>query len=386
MARCHLLNLFLLPVISASPANFQEFKVVFKKTYASTEEEQTRAAVFLRNFDEVQRLNELERAAQPGLVGDVYGVTAFMDLTSEEFAAQMGHAPLEHQADEYDEQRNAPIVEEARSPSSRHQPRHRPREPSTVLPQLPHKGFEDGNVLRDWCLGFSFCTAVKYQGICHSCWAFTAVEMMESMALIAGRPVPALSPQQIVDCLQSPGVCRPHHREKAWEYAKRHAIETVEDYPITSQVSGETKQCNASGNAGVLRATQISKIERHEQSMVDWLGKHGPLAIAVNVKSWQFYTGGRRAGNPNAGQAGEKFCNYISAATCGSTIDHAVQLVGYVVAADTNRVQGFRIRNSWGDGWGCDGFVYLTAGENTCKITTDPASVSVEAAAFEAFV
>lgn len=256
-----------------------------------------------------------------------------------------------------------------------------PREPSTVSSKLPHRQLADSNVLRDWCLGGAFCTAIKSQGICHSCWAFTAVEMMESMARIAGAAVPALSPQQIADCLQSPGVCKPRPREEAWEYAKMHAIESIDDYPITSQVSGETGHCHASAHAGLLRASEIAKIDHDEQSMVDWLSKSGPLGISVNVKNWQFYTGGRRAGLPSLGE----HCNYISAATCGSTIDHAVQLVGYVVA-DESRVEGYRIRNSWGERWGCDGYVYLTAGEDTCKITTDPASVSVEAVAFQEFV
>merc|ERR1711991_119712 len=45
-------------------------------------------------------------------------------------------------------------------------------------------------------------TAVKNQGQCGSCWAFSATESVESVNIMAGNAANtvALAPQQIVDC------------------------------------------------------------------------------------------------------------------------------------------------------------------------------------------
>jgi cysteine peptidase B len=43
-------------------------------------------------------------------------------------------------------------------------------------------------------------TAVKDQGQCGSCWAFSATEELESAWILAGNPMAELAPQQTVDC------------------------------------------------------------------------------------------------------------------------------------------------------------------------------------------
>jgi len=367
------LSLLVSVVAGASTAGVADFKATFNKTYADGNEEAMRAATFASNLEHIQKLNALERAAQPDLTGDVYGTTEFTDLTSEEFAARIGLRVLSKEPAALPQK---PVTA-------------RPKAPPHLSHKLPSDALQHGSgTLHDWCLGSKFCTAIKSQGRCGDCWAFAAVEMMESMALISGLATPELSPQQLADCLQQPGVCEPHPREEAWEYARHHPIETAASYPITSQATGVTSACHASRAAGVLRASKVTRVRHDEQSMVDWVGRHGPLAISVNIKNWQFYTGGRDihgSSSRAAAAATASRCNYISAATCGDQVDHAVQLVGFVVS-DKKHIEGWRVRNSWGDAWGCDGFAYLTAGEDTCRITTDPASVSVEAATAELFV
>ena len=48
---------------------------------------------------------------------------------------------------------------------------------------------------------------------------------------------------------------------------------------------------------------------------------------------------------------------------CGYTPNHCVQVVG----VDTKEGY-YKIRNSWGESWGDDGYIYLTTGRNTCGI------------------
>jgi len=43
-------------------------------------------------------------------------------------------------------------------------------------------------------------TKVKNQGQCGSCWAFSAVETLESREVLRGKPLKVLSEQALVDC------------------------------------------------------------------------------------------------------------------------------------------------------------------------------------------
>lgn len=344
-------------IVGASTPAFAEFKAIFNKTYATSSDEAKRAAIFEDNLQKIQKLNEVERSAQPGLVGDVYGVTMFMDLTPEEFAAThkgfRSAKPLR------------PMLSKTLT---------KPRV-STASEMLQRKKLEGGDEKYSWCP--KYCTPIKDQGRCGDCWAFSAVEQMESMAMMNGISVPALSPQQMADCDSSDNGCNGGNYESGWDYTMNTPIESVADYPITSGDSGKTGTCHSS-SSGVLQATKVIDIDKTEQAMAD---SGTPLSISVATETWQFYTGGRKAGDSSKGDPG---CQCISAATCGSDIDHAIQLTGYTLDSDKNIIS-WEIRNSWGTNWGCDGFACLTAGEDTCKLTTEPASVSVQSASATVF-
>jgi C1A family cysteine protease len=59
----------------------------------------------------------------------------------------------------------------------------------------------------DWRNKAGVVTPVKDQGLCGSCWAFSAVEGVESAWVLAGNPTQILSPQQVVSCDQNDGGC-----------------------------------------------------------------------------------------------------------------------------------------------------------------------------------
>jgi cathepsin L len=63
-----------------------------------------------------------------------------------------------------------------------------------------------------------------------------------------------------------------------------------------------------------------------------------------------------------------------NALACGTTIDHAVLAVGYGIYDDKNY---FLVKNSWGSGWGIDGYVRIEAdssnnGMGVCGIQSGP--------------
>ena len=65
----------------------------------------------------------------------------------------------------------------------------------------------------------------------------------------------------------------------------------------------------------------------------------GPISISVDA-SWGAYEKGV----------------YMGCSKTKTVIDHAVQLVGYGTEAGQDY---FLVRNSWGDGWGLEGYIKL---------------------------
>merc|ERR1711953_366370 len=102
--------------------------------------------------------------------------------------------------------------------------------------------FSDVPASKDWRDVDGVVTDAKDQGGCGSCWAFSAVETLEShLAIATGEPAPVLSPQQIVDCAPNPkhcggtGGCQGSTQPLAFNYTMSAGITTEEDYPFMSR-------------------------------------------------------------------------------------------------------------------------------------------------------
>lgn len=55
-------------------------------------------------------------------------------------------------------------------------------------------------------------------------------------------------------------------------------------------------------------------------------------------------------------------------------LDHCVQLVGYKTSGDKPY---WMVRNSWGTGWGVDGYIHLSMWENTCGMSQEATTAIV---------
>merc|ERR1712178_356599 len=100
----------------------------------------------------------------------------------------------------------------------------------------------------------------------------------------------------------------------------------------------------------------IAQSPSQESNMLAQI-QESPMSVCVDATLWQTYTSG-----------------VISASSgCGTSIDHAVQATGY--NAEGNY---WIVRNSWGESWGENGFVYVEYGSNVCGITSQATIVSVE--------
>lgn len=97
---------------------------------------------------------------------------------------------------------------------------------------------------------------VKNQGSCGSCWAFSAVGVLESWALSKGQTV-NLAEQQLVDCSGSYGNegCNGGFNYKGLAYVKDKGITTASSYPYTAK----TQACKAQG--GTFKITSVKTVK-----------------------------------------------------------------------------------------------------------------------------
>jgi len=94
----------------------------------------------------------------------------------------------------------------------------------------------------------------------------------------------------------------------------------------------------------------------------------GPVSIAVDASNpvFQYYSSGiigcGPSSTPTSGDSG-----------CGTSVDHAVLLVGYGV--DDTCGDYWIVKNSWGPEWGLEGYVHIAKGKDfpgECGIRTQP--------------
>jgi len=291
---------------------FVSFETKFAKSYESVEERHHRIRVFHDNLRLVDEMNQMQD-------GNVFGITKFMDLTPEEFKATFlkyipGNFSSEGRMFEFDSTPKAP-------PAS-----------------------------RDWRQTAGVITPVKNQEQCGSCWAFSATESIESAWVQAGNSQVILGPQQIVDCDTNDGGCNGGNTETAYEYViKAGGQETEQNYPYT----GENGACRFHSNLVAAKITNWKYISQQasqeKTAMFDYVGNNGPVSVCVDATPWQYYNGGVLK-------------------SCGMQVDHCVQVVGYM---EQDNLQVWIVRNSWGEDWGEQGYIWIEIGMNLCDIAGD---------------
>lgn len=122
--------------------------------------------------------------------------------------------------------------------------------------------------------------------------------------------------------------------DSAFNYVKDHGITSESEYPYTAR-DGNTCKINSgsfkcSGYVDITNCNTLSSA----------LGTQA-ISVAVDAGRWALYSGGI-------------FNN------CGTALNHGVLLVG--MGSDN-----WWVKNSWGTGWGENGFIRLAPG-NTCGI------------------
>ena len=188
-------------------------------------------------------------------------------------------------------------------------------------------------------------TPVKNQGQCGSCWSFSAVEAVESAWALSKGELLVLSEQQILDCDKNESSCSGGEMDSAFEYVKENGLCLEKDYKYVEKDESCKTNCTP-----VVHISGYHDVDsNNEKSFIKALLKQ-PLSVAIEADQlvFQFYNKG------------------IIKHNCGSNLDHGVVAVGYGTDySDSDEGTDYLIlRNSWGAGWGMDGYFRLKRDKN----------------------
>jgi len=200
------------------------------------------------------------------------------------------------------------------------------------------------------------CTGIKDQGQCGSCWAFSVTENVESVWKIAHNQLNVLAPQQIVDCDKSNYGCSGGWPYMAFQYlAKQGGLDLQSAYPYTARDG----TCKFNAGAVGAKITGYKSVPKDYTQIMNALPTTSPFSVCVDASTWQFYSSG-----------------VMTPSQCGSSVDHCVQMVGY---NSDNNPPYWILRNSWGSGWGQQGFIWIQMGTQDACLVNDYVTTAVSA-------
>jgi len=204
---------------------------------------------------------------------------------------------------------------------------------------------------------------VRDQGACGSCWAISSATVLRAHAELYQMDR-TFSTQELVECTPNPnecggtGGCAGATAELAMEYAAQAGLKTEEEHKYlgiggTCAASMQPSKKNlrsiaehgvslpqiaAQGGGGLsFGMTGWKRLAKNKMApLLEAVYNNGPVVVSVAATdAWSMYSKG-----------------IMSACDKGAVINHAVVLVGFGEAF-------WQIQNSWGNGWGEDGFIRL---------------------------
>ena len=206
---------------------------------------------------------------------------------------------------------------------------------------VPTEAIVDGSSQEDISVGdvdwvaAGAVTAVKDQGQCGSCWAFSTTGGLEGLSMLAYGTLQSFSEQQLVDCSAKYGnmACNGGLMDNAFKFVKDNGIVLESEYAYTA------KKQNCAIATGPFKISGFTDIKNCNDLANGVAGR--PISVAVDATNWSSYKSG-------------VFTN------CSTRLNHGVTLVGVTD-------QYWKIKNSWNTVWGESGFIRLARG-NTCGI------------------
>ena len=280
--------------------NWTAYKIINLKSYSSEHESNYRLAVFNENLKKIDEINSNPKNTFKA------GLNEFSDLTAEEFGATFTGLNKDLQEED-------PSIETLES-----------------SPDLTFKGI-------DWTT-LGGVTPPKRQGECGACWAFAAIGCLENLDFIQNKQLRNFSEQQLVDCDKgsyippTPGNqgCLGGGSPKALKYTSWNGVTYERTYPYTFKQG----TCKYNKSMSLFKNNSYRKIKRYSLNSLKAALDVGVVAISIDGDCLQHYQYG------------------IYNIDCLENLNHEVLAVGYGDGF-------FKLKNSWGTGWGEKGYFRL---------------------------
>jgi len=265
--------------------------------YKTKSEHDKRYGIFRENFDKIIEHNN-------GGHSWTMGITQFSDMTADEFKSYAKCSGM----------------------------RHKPAESVFDVP----KGWNKTSASVDW-VEKGAVTPVKNQGSCGSCWAFSTTGAIEGRSFIADGKLNSLSEQDLVDCSKQNSGCNGGLMDYGFEFVKGNGgLCSENDYPYVAYQEWRCRDQQCTKYDAISSYTDVAA----NTAALEAACNEGPVSIAIEAdqSSFQQYNGG------------------VLTSACGTQLDHGVLLVGYGTEGD---IDYWKVKNSWGENWGEEGYIKL---------------------------
>ncbi|XP_052206671.1 senescence-specific cysteine protease SAG39-like [Diospyros lotus] len=292
----------------------EQWMARYGREYKDADEKAKRYRIFKANVERIESFNKA------GHSGYKLGVNQFADLTNDEFKL-----------------RN----------------RFKSHVCSTVAPSFRYQNVTAVPATVDWRKKGAV-TAIKDQGQCGCCWAFSAVAAMEGNNQLTTGKLISLSEQELVDCDTSgeDQGCNGGLMDDAFKFIKQNkGLTTEANYPY--QGTDGTCNKNKAGNHAA-KINGYEDVPANSESALQKAVANQPVSVAIDAggSDFQFYSSGVFTGE------------------CGTELDHGVTAVGY--GTDGDGTKYWLVKNSWGTSWGEEGYIRMQRGiaakEGLCGI------------------
>jgi C1A family cysteine protease len=186
--------------------------------------------------------------------------------------------------------------------------------------------------------------AIRDQGQCGSCWAFSTAGALEGAYGFKYKKAPALlSTQQLVDCDDQDGGCDGGDFGNSFVYVQNNGIQPDSTY----KYQATQQSCQYDSSKVAIKPSSFVYCSNYDNdpttacsvNYIYGLLQKGPVSVGIDAGTSDF----------------QNYESGIYTAACTED-DHAVILVGYGVDSKT-KAPYWIIRNSWSTGWGMQGYI-----------------------------
>ncbi|KAK8406717.1 hypothetical protein O3P69_007354 [Scylla paramamosain] len=219
---------------------------------------------------------------------------------------------------------------------------------------------------------------VRDQGWCGASWAFSTLGVAQDRLAVEsqGNESVTLSPQHLLSCdRRGQSGCKGGHVDRAWQYLRRIGVVNEGCFLYESGTSGKVPKCRIPRGANLMNlrcANDEAVYKRREMYRME-------PAYRISGKEediqWEIMTGGPVQAMMKVYKdlfMYERGVYAASGLTREEPVSHSVRLIGWG-EEDTGYGQPTKYwlaANSWGQGWGENGFFKIRRGYNESDIET----------------